>query len=227
MRLHSCSILFLFLAIPFIAAPQVPEGYILQYGQNFNGNKGKGDFLFSNPSLWSIDRLQGNYHLHLDGKTRTDNQPVDVPPNRAILKNRIFGDFILEVDVMPVTGDTPSQEICLFVGLKDSTRHYYIVLSADPMSDVQGIYLVRNSISTRLPVIASSRGFTNSNTWQRIRVERNIVSRTIRVFTGKPANLVMEVKDYELVMGSVGFGSLNSAARFDNLNIWAPTVITE
>jgi hypothetical protein len=219
-------ILFIGLHIPLMVAQAIPDGYILQYGQNFSSNKGIQDFSFSWPSVWVITRLQGNYFLQSTPQAPGDFRSISPPPNRAILKNRVFGDFVLEADVMPVPGEAP-QEICLFLGLKDSTRYYFVLLSTDPASDLPGIYLVKNSLCSKLTVRSHSPGALKTNTWQKIRIERNIVKRTIRVFTGTPAQMVMEVTDYELVMGSLGFGSLYSAARFDNLSVWAPTMIIE
>jgi len=196
----------------------VPDGYILQYGQNFSNNKGIQDFSFSCPACWGMTRSQGNYFLQFTPQASVYMQSVSLPQNRAILKNRIFGDFVFEADVMPMVSEVP-QEVCLFLGLKDSTRYYFVLLTTDPVSALQGIYLVKNSVCTKLTAISSSPVVLKTNTWQKIRIERNIVKRTIRVFMGNPAQMVMEVRDYELVMGSLGFGSQYSSARFDNLSI--------
>jgi hypothetical protein len=217
-------ILFISVIIPS-PAQKLPDGHILQYAQKFNGNKGLGDFWFSHSSLWGISKLQNNYFLELSRHTFTGPQTISLPPNRAILKNRIFGDFVLEADVKPSASESGSGEVCFFLGLKDSTKYYFIVLSTDSTDEAQGIYLVKNSVKTQLTLSLSSSTPLKENEWQKIRIERNIVKRTIRVFAGNPAQPLMEVTDYELVMGSVGFGSLQSAACFDNLSVWAPTVI--
>ena len=216
-----------FVVISALYSQSYPDGYIRQYDQKFGSNKGLDDFWFNNPTQWDIFKIQGNYFLRHNKVTRPDIQAVALPCNRAILKNRVFGDFILEADVMPVTRGNAAAEICLFVGLKDSTKYYFILLSADPANEMEGIYLVKNSLLTKLPLLTSSSNRVIPNAWQKIRVERNIVKRTIRVFLGNPEQLLMEVKDYELVMGSVGIGSLGNAVCFDNISIWAPTMITD
>jgi hypothetical protein len=218
--------LFFGLYVPLMVAQTVPDGYIVQYGQNFSSGKGNQDFSLSLPSVCTITRLQGNYCLQFTPQTSSGLQPFSLPQNRAIIKNRIFGDFVLEADIMPDASDVP-QEFCFFLGLKDTTRYYFVLLSTDPGVDLTGIYLVKNSVCTKLAAISSSPFALKPNIWQKIRIERNIVKRTIRVFTGNPVQMVFEVRDYELVMGSLGFGSHYSAARFDNITIWAPTVIVE
>jgi hypothetical protein len=218
--------LFMFLVFFKVSTQTLPDGYILQYGQNFSGSKSMGDFWFTRQSEWSISRLQNNSFLHLSKTAAPDSQPATLPLNRCILKNSIYGDFILEVDVNPNTGQGVS-DVCLFLGLKDSTRYYYVLLSTSPANDKQGIYLVKNSVLTKLPERISTARALLPDTWQKIRVERNITRRTIRVYAGEMTAPILEIQNYELVMGRIGFGSLNSTAAFDNLSVWAPTVIPE
>jgi hypothetical protein len=207
-------------------AQTLPDGYILQYGQNFTGSKSIGDFWYSHQPEWSISKVQDNLFLQLSKAATPDSQLADLPSNRCILKNSIYGDFILEVDVNPDDSQS-SPDICLFLGLKDSTRYYFILLSTSPANDMQGIYLVKNSVRTKLPERISSARALIPNTWQKIRVERNITRRTIRVYAGEMSEPLLEIQNYELVMGRIGFGSMNGGAAFDNLSVWAPTVIPE
>jgi hypothetical protein len=207
-------------------AQKMPDGYILQYSQNFTAGKSIGDFWYTRQTDWSITKGKNNNFLQLKEPAAYDLQAAVLPPNRCILKNSIYGDFILEADVNPGTGQNPS-DICFFLGLKDSTRYYYILLSTSTANDLQGIYLVKNSVSTKLPERISTARALIPGTWQRIRVERNITRRTIRVFAGDMSAPVLEIQNYELVMGRIGFGSRNSDAAFDNVSVWAPTVIPE
>jgi hypothetical protein len=221
---------FLFLLIfPYLingSAQTLPDGYILQYGQNFTSGKSTSDFWFRHQAEWSISKKQDNFFLQLNKTAVPDSQQADLPPNRCILKNSIYGDFILEVDVNPDARQS-SADICLFLGLKDSTRYYFILLSTSPANDRQGIYLVKNSIRTKLPERISTARALIPDTWQKIRIERNITRRTIRVYAGEMSEPVLEIQNYELVMGRIGFGSMNGGAAFDNLSVWAPTVIPE
>jgi hypothetical protein len=218
--------LLIFYCLNNAHAQTLPSGYILQYGQNFTGSKSIGDFWFSHQPEWSISKVQNNFFLHLSKTARPDSQVTILPPDRCILKNSIYGDFILEVDVNP-DAPQPASDICFFLGLKDSTRYYFVLLSTSPGNDMQGIYLVKNSVRTKLPErIAAARALI-PGMWQKIRVERNITQRTIRVYAGEINEPLLEIQNYELVMGKIGFGSLNGGAAFDNLSVWAPTVIPE
>jgi hypothetical protein len=140
--------------------------------------------------------------------------------NRAILKNRIFGDFILEADIRIQENGHPT----ILLDVKDSDRYYYILFAAD---NTQGIFLVKNGKDIPLPLQISNPAPLKPGVWNKVRVERNIVKRTIRVYVGNMAIPVMEAKDYELVMGYIGFGIADGAGWFDNVGVWAPTVLPD
>jgi hypothetical protein len=218
--------LLIFLCLMNGIAQPVPKGYILQYGQNFTGSKAIGDFWFNRQPDWKVSKTKTNNFLQFSKTAVPDSQLTPLPENRCIIKNSIYGDFVLEVDVKPGVSQ-PSSDICFFLGMKDSTRYYFVLLSTSPDNDRQGIYLVKNSVPTKLPERISTSRALIPDTWQKIRVERNINSRIIRVFAGEMTQPVLEIQNYELVMGRIGFGSLNSNAAFDNLSVWAPTVIPE
>jgi hypothetical protein len=221
-----CFLLMLFFVING-NAQTLPAGYILQYGQNFTAGKSIGDFWYTRPLEWSLAKVQNNFFLQLKNDVVADDSlHSTLPSNRCILKNSIYGDFILEMDVYPHASVDVS-DVCFFLGLKDSTRYYYILLATSNADDRQGIYLVKNSVCSKLPERISTGRALLPDTWQKIRVERNITRRTIRVFAGEMTEPVLEIQNYELVMGRIGFGTLHSAASFDNLSVWAPTVIPE
>jgi hypothetical protein len=127
---------------------------------------------------------------------------------------------------MPEADTNGFRETCLFLGMKDLTKYYYIQLANRCDSVNHGIYVVKNSIASRLTGASERPVSWKNNKWHKIRMERNIVKRTIRVFVDDMTKPVMQIKDYELVMGMVGFGSFSSPVRFDNIKIWAPTVIS-
>jgi hypothetical protein len=226
MRSACFSSLLIFSCLLSSQAQTIPDGYILQYGQNFTNNKSLGDFWFSHQPEWSISKVQDNFFLQLSKEAAPDSEVAVLPPNRCILRNSIYGDFIMEVDVNPIAPQSAS-DICLFLGLKDSTRYYFVLLSTSPGNDMQGIYLVKNSIRSKLPERITTARALVPNAWQKIRIERNITRRTIRVYAGEMSEPMLEIQNYELVMGRIGFGSLNGTAAFDNLSVWAPTVIPE
>jgi hypothetical protein len=205
---------------------QLPDGYILQYEQNFNDNKSLSDFRFSNPQTWSIIKNKENSFLQFFSDTLYVPS-VPSPNTIGILNNHIFGDFILEADIMPIVNDSGQYEICFLLGIKDSLKYYYVQLAGDENVLKNGIYLVKNAAGKELVSKELSAISRKGDSWRKIRIERNIVKRTIRVFVDNMTNPEMEVKDYELVMGYIGFGSYNCSCRIDNIRIWSQTVIPD
>lgn len=201
----------------------IPEGYLLQYQQNFNENKSLEDFKVEQPATWGIFKNSNNFYLQC---AQADSMPL-LPANIAVISNKIFGDFILEIDVTPGAVSNGVSEVCLFLGMRDLTRYYYVQLSSRSDSITNGIFLVKNSITTRLTDDNVQPVVWMNKKWHKIRLERNIVRRTIRVFVDEMTSPLLEIKDYELVMGFVGIGSFASPAKFDNIKIWAPTVISD
>lgn len=210
------SLFFLF-SFVFIDA-QVPEGFLLQYQQNFNDNKALSEFAFNDSHVWGI--FKGSNSFYLQGIQ-------DTAPNRAIINNKIFGDFILEADVMSVADSSGRMEVGLFLGYKDSTRYYYVQLTNHCDSLTQGIFLMNRGTMKRLTECSNHEGALLDHKWHKIRLERNIVTRTIRIFLNKSTTPLFVAKDYEIVMGSVGFGSLFGTIRIDNIKIWSQTVQEE
>jgi hypothetical protein len=207
-------------------AQQLPEGYILQYQQGFNGRPSMDDFGVRNPESWSVLSAGNNFYLHFAELPGIINGPT-LPGNLAILNNRIFGDFILEADVMPEPDTQGFGEICIFLGIKDPHQFYCVQLANLSDGNHHGIVVVKKDQIKRLTAPDSPPVNWITNKWHKIRLERDIVKRTILVFVGDMKQPLLRVKDYELVMGSVGFGSYTGAGRIDNVRIWAPTVIRD
>jgi hypothetical protein len=222
--------LLLILAILLVSlsghAQQLPEGYILQYQQSFSGSNSLSDFWVENQQAWGIFNTGGNFYLHVKGLPH-QGPPSRLPNNIAVLNNNVFGDFILEADVMPEADSNGFGEISLFLGLKDLSNYYCIQLANQCDSVHHGIFVVKKSMIRRLTGTDVTPVAWEPGKWQRIRVVRNIVKRTILVYAGEAKQPVLLSKDYELVMGSVGFGSFNGSGRIDNIKIWAPTVIRD
>jgi len=226
MSVFTCfALLIIFFHEPTIAQ-KLPEGHILQYQQSFNHGNSLSDFMFDIPASWGIFSASGNYYLQCTGANNSV-YATSLPANIAVISDKIFGDFVLEANVMPEADTNGFRETCLFLGMKDKNRYYYVQLASQCDSAHHGIYLVKNSVPSRLTGISEKAISWKDNKWHKLRLERNIVKRTILVFVDDMIHPVMQIKDYELVMGMVGLGSFTSPCRFDNIKIWAPTVISE
>ena len=203
----------------------IPEGYILQYEQNFSKKNACNDFVFSSPESWSISSEKGNCFLSF---ADTDNYdpPFSSPRIIAVFGNLIFGDFILEADLMQTDKNQNGAGLCIFYGIKDSVRYYFANLGNND-SIIQNLYLVNNN-----PAVAINtdlvRGISwGEQKWHKIRIERNIITRSTKVYFDNMQKPVLKAVDWTLVMGYIGFGSYNNSGRIDNIKIWSQTSISE
>lgn len=206
-----------------LTAQQLPVGYILQYRQNFNNQKSLADFRFTPPGAWTSVNNKGNYVLQCEPAANG----TALPGFAAVLSNKVFGDFILEAGFRLEPDSSGKRDVCIMLGMKDTTRYYCVILTNGTGNNLHGAYLVKDSQISQLDGLVVKPLDLPANKWHNIRLERNIVKRTIVVFVNDMKQPVMRIKDYELVMGMIGFGSFSGGVQFDNLSIWAPTMIVE
>jgi hypothetical protein len=150
-----------------------------------------------------------------------------LPGNVGIINNHIFGDFILDADVLPVKDSLGLAELCLFLGYKGPEKYYFVQLANLSDSATHGIFLVNNNLKTRLTGEEEKTVPWKDGKWTKVRLIRDIIRRSIVVYVDNMTVPLMLVTDYELVMGSVGLGTYSGSARFDNIKIWSPTVLTD
>ena len=201
----------------------IPGGYLLQYEQNFSAAKALNDFTMNNPTAWGIYKVANNFHFRCAGADSVKS----IPANIAILNNKVFGDFILEADVIAGNDSSEIHEACLFLGVRDLTKYYYVQLANLADSVHHGIFLIKDTVISKLTDGSEDPVAWSESKWHKVRLERNIIKRTILVYVDDMTNPLMQVKNYELVMGAIGIGTFSGSARFDNIKIWAPTVITD
>jgi hypothetical protein len=63
--------------------------------------------------------------------------------------------------------------------------------------------------------------------WHKIRVKRDIVDTSIKVFFNDMKEPYLETKDRTYIMGYIGFGSGSGRGKIDNIKIWSQTSIPE
>jgi len=205
-------------------AQKLPPGYILQYSQDFPDKKSVTDFRFSNPDSWKIVQQKNSCYMEFSEMSNYV-APAECPNIIGLLSRQMYGDFILEADIMQTGEDNVQRNTCIIFGLKDSTHYYYIHLASKADENSNNIFLVYDTIRTKT-VIKTSEGINwVNNKWHKVRVERDILEKTITVYINDLLNPVMVAKDRTLIMGYIGFGSIETPGKIDNIRIWAPTYV--
>ena len=142
----------------------IPKGYELQYEQNFEKPDSLKDFRFTDVKAWKLSQEGDNQSLELFGKSKYEPKHRS-PFNIALLADRVFEDFILDVELMSTMKPYPHQDMCLFFGFEATNKYYYthIAVKPDPIkaeSHAHDIFIVNDA-----PRLAIAKEVSNGVTW--------------------------------------------------------------
>lgn len=213
---------------PFAAAPSavsspVPAGYSLQYEQSFVRGEPLKDFAFTDPGAWKIAGEGTARALELT--RQSDYQPeVRSPVNIALLADRQFGDFVLEVDLVQTGREYGHRDMCLFFGLQDPKHFYYAHIATKTDDHAHNVFIVNETPRTKISTRTTEGVDWGLDVWHRVRIERRVKDGIIRVFFDDLETPIMEATDTTFGSGHIGFGSFDDTGMVKNIRIWAPTM---
>lgn len=212
-------------AIVFVNPPGVPRDYKLVYHQNFDGNGVLSGFLFSDPKAWRMSPATTNASLELFGKSQY--APKDRSPfNIALVRDKVFGDFVLDAELASTVKPYGHQDMCVFFGFENTNRFYYVHIAVAPDPHAHNIFIVNDA--PRLAIAReTSRGVVwGENTFHKVRVERKVSDGAIKVFFDDFTTPIMVAEDKTFGEGYIGFGSFDDMGKIDNVKIYAPAMST-
>jgi len=223
-KLIFLTVSFFYVSILNICAQEnIPEGFHLLYQQDFSSAEAINQFEMTDPSAWKAVTGEEGY-LELFGKSNYEAR-VRSPFNIALLKEYMFGDFVLEASLSQSGREYGHRDLCLFFGAKDATNFYYVHIASVADPNANNIFLVNDAPRTNIAIKTSDGtdwGATNS--WHKVRIERNISDGEIKIYFDDMASPIMEAKDTHFDYGRIGFGSFDDIGRFSNIKIWGPGV---
>lgn len=201
----------------------LPTGYELQYEQNFDSWEALKDFEMSDPSAWKWDGTEGG-SLELFGKSEYRAR-VRSPFNIALLKDHLFGDFILETRLAQSGREYGHRDLCLFFSAKDPTNFYYVHIASVADDHANNIFLVNDEPRVKIATkTTEGTQWGETNSWHKVRIERKVETGSIKIFFDDMETPIMEATDQHFDIGRIGLGSFDDTGRFDDLRIWAPKV---
>lgn len=169
----------------------------------------------TDPQAWRIG-AEGDRHFLQQHTASQVQTAVRSPFNRALLTGVSVGDFQLDVDVQSTARDYPHRDVCLFFGYQDPTHFYYVHLGQRADDHANQIFIVnaapRIKISTR-----STEGTPWNDQWHHARIVRRVATGEIAVYLDNLDEPVMTAKDTTLAWGTVGVGTFDDTANFDNV----------
>ena len=204
----------------------VPAGYKLVYEQRFVTRDSLADFRFTDPTAWGFAKTNDISALAL--MKQSQYKPiVRSPVNIALIGDKVFGDFVLEVDLIQTGKEYGHRDMCLFFGFQSPTNFYYahIATAADP--NAHNVFIVNNAPRKNFAKETTKGVNWGLGVWHRVRLERNVAAGSIKVYFDDMTKPIMIAEDKTFGVGQIGFGSFDDTGMVDNIRIWAPSVETK
>lgn len=209
-------------------AADIPDSYKLQYEQNFERPGALVDFLVTDPKAWRLGRDSDNSSLELFGKSKYEPKHRS-PFNIALLKDRVFGDFVLDVELQSTVKPYPHQDMCLFFGFEATNKFYYTHIAVKPdrikaESHAHDIFIVNDAPRLAIAKEVSKGVMWGEGVWHKVRVERKLKEGSIKVYFDDLTKPIMTGEDKTFGAGYLGFGSFDDMGKIDNIKIHAPSM---
>lgn len=202
-------------------AGPVPAGWRLVYEQHFDSPAALADFVFTDPAAWRFSADGKAFTLELARQSRYQ-PPHRSPVNLALLADRVFGDFILEADLLQTGREYGHRDMCLFFGVQDPARFYYAHLATKTDAHAHNVFLVDRAARTNISTATTPGVNWGLGVWHRVRLERRLADGAVRVYFNDLTQPVMTASDRTFGAGWLGFGSFDDTGQVDSLRIWAP-----
>lgn len=209
------------------AQTKLPDGYKLLYEQSFEASGALKDFVMTDPAAWKFRAEQKGGSLELFQQSKYE-PAVRSPLNIALLsgEGKVFGDFILEADLMQTSKEYGHRDMCLFFGMQNPAHFYYAHLATAADDHAHNIFIVDGKPRLKIASETTKGLDWGQNAWHKVRLERKASDGTIKVYFDDFAKPIMVAQDKTFGAGFVGFGSFDDTGKVDNIKIWGPSAAT-
>jgi hypothetical protein len=176
----------------------------------------------SDPKAWKIVEQDGNrvYNQFQQSKVET---PVRSPFNRALVKDLVVGDCLLDVKLQSTIKDYDHRDMCLFFGFQDAAHFYYVHFGKKADEHANQIFIVNNEPRKKIST-TSTAGTPWTDGWHHARVIRRVDSGKIEVFFDDMEKPVMTATDKTFAWGQVGIGTFDDTGNFDDVLVYGKKV---
>jgi hypothetical protein len=197
----------------------LPDGFKLLYEQTFEDESAMNDFVFTDAKAWKFSTDERTSALELAAQSKYTPK-VRSPFNIALVAGKVFGDFILEADLIQTGREYGHRDMVLVLGFKDPSKFYYahIATAADP--NAHNIFIVNDKPRTNIAKETTQGVNWGLNVWHKVRLERKLSDGTIKVYFDDLTKPIMVAEDKTFGAGYIGFGSFDDTGKVDNVRIW-------
>lgn len=206
---------------PEARPPRELKGLPLLFSEDFETGRAE-HWEQSDPEAWKVVAQDGN-HVFSQFRASRDTTTVRSPFNRALVKDLIVGDAVIDVRLQSTVKDYDHRDMCLFFGFQDPSHLYYVHLGKKADDHANQIFIVngqpRKKIST-----TSTAGTNWTDGWHHARVVRRAEAGTIEVYFDDMEKPVMTATDKTFTWGQVGIGTFDDTGNFDDVAVYGKKV---
>jgi hypothetical protein len=204
----------------------IPENYKLLYEQTFHQANVLEQFLMSDARAWKV--AKSNDHSALELVTQSQYQPpVRSPVNIALIADKVFGDFVLDCELIQTGKEYGHRDMCLFFGFQSPTNFYYAHIATAADEHAHNVFIVNGAPRTKIARQTTPGVNWGLGVWHKVRLERRVADGMIKVYFDDLTIPIMVAQDKTFARGYVGFGSFDDTGMVDNVRVWGPEVETK
>ena len=170
---------------------------------------------------WKITDFKGqqNKALHLLGVSRKYKPPHRSPHSIALLKDHVFGDFVLTAKVMTLQNSRGHRDMDVFFGWQDPANFYYVHLGEKPDPHSSQIFIVDDKPRTAITTKNTGGIPWKNEHWHDVKVVRKVKDGTIEIYFDDMENPAKVAKDKTYQWGMIGLGSFDDLGAWDDVRI--------
>lgn len=203
-----------------LLAAGFPAGFKLLHEQSFDSPESLKTFVMTDPAAWVISKEEkGGGALELVKQSKYQ-PPVRSPVNIALISEKVFGDFILEADLIQTGREYGHRDMCLFFGFQRPGQFYYAHIASKADPNAHNIFRVNDLPRTNIAQRTTTGADWGLNIWHKVRLERDTGAGTIKVYFDDMKEPIMVAEDKTFGAGRIGFGSFDDTGKIDNVKIW-------
>lgn len=176
----------------------------------------------SDPKAWRLVE-QGKNRVYNQFQQSKVETPVRSPFNRALVKDLVVSDCVLDVKLQSTIKDYDHRDMCLFFGFQDPAHLYYVHLGKKADDHANQIFIVNNEPRKKISA-TSTAGTSWTDGWHHARVVRKVASGTIEVFFDDMQKPVMTATDKTFAWGQVGIGTFDDTGNFDDVLVYGTKI---
>jgi hypothetical protein len=196
-------------------AQKFPEGYIEQFSHTCNNTSFFNSFSSNRLADWNTDIT-----TFLKVLPCADDSCILNFTSMCVLDSMIFGEYIIEFEIKPETLTGYGPYISFVSPIKSKNSFNAFLFSKDSVA----FYLMDKGTLKKLDM---KNGISLNPGWNKIRIQRDILTRNTTITINNLPSSKLVFNDRKLVMGYLGFASGKTVTSIRNINIWAPTSITD